>query len=99
MKRAVCLLTVLGILCVAASQAQAHDYYHHGGRYHHSYFGVVVPAPPVVVSPRVYYPVAPAPVVYPRAVYYPTYRYRYCQPVPRGGFYYQGRGLSLGVGW
>jgi len=90
---------VLGILCVAAGQAQAHDFHHHGG-HHGGYYAPVVVRPLVWVAPRVVVPVLPPPVVvYRPAIYPPVYRYRYYEPVPRAGFYYQSRGLSLGVGW
>ena len=41
MKRVAWILTVLGILCFAAGQAQAHDWYHggHHGPYHGGYCG------------------------------------------------------------
>ena len=94
MKRVACVLTVLGILCVAAGQAQAHDFYHHT---HH---GTVILSLPHWVAPQVVVAVPPPPaVVYPQVFYPPVYRYRYYEPVPRAGFYYQGRGWSLGVGW
>jgi hypothetical protein len=51
--------------------------------------------PQVWVGPRVIVPVAPPPAV----IYRPVYPYPYYQAVPSGGFYYRGRGLSLGVGW
>jgi hypothetical protein len=102
MKRVAWILTVLGILCLAAGQAQAHDgrYYggHHGGYhgvYHGGFYGPVVVRPQVWVGPRVLVPVAPPPVV----AYPPAYRYRCYEPIPSGGFYYRGRGLSIGVGW
>ena len=100
MRRVACILTMLGFLCVAASQAQAHNPYYHNG-YHHGYYGSVIVRPSVYVAPRVVYPVASCPtVVYPRPLYYPpVYGYQYAYPVAAPGFYYQSRGLSLGVGW
>ena len=98
MKRVALILTVLGILGFAASQVQAHDFYHHGGYhggYYGSYYGPVVVRPPVWVAPRV---VVPVPVP-PPVVYRPAYGYPYCAPCPRYGFYYQSRGLSLGIGF
>jgi hypothetical protein len=100
MKRAAWILIVLGILCFATSQAQAHDWYHGGyhgyrGPAYGGFYGPVVVGPRVVVVPQVVVPVAPPPVV----VYPPAYRYRYYAPVPSGGIYYRGRGLSIGVGW
>ena len=97
MKRVAWILTVLGILCFATGQAQAHDWYHNGhhGPYHGGYYGPVVVRPQVVVVPRVVVPVGPPPEV----VYPPVYRYRCYEPVPSGGFYYRSRGLSIGVGW
>lgn len=102
MKRVALILTVLGILCLASSQAYAHgghrgghhDGYavHHGGHY----CGPVV-RPQVWVGPRVIVPVAPPPAVMYRPAY--PYAYPYYAPAPSGGFYYRGRGLSLGVGW
>jgi hypothetical protein len=97
MKRVAWILTVLGILCLAGSQAQA-DNRHHGGHpaYYGHHCGPVV-RPQVWIGPRVIVPVAPPPaVVYPPA--YP-YAYPYYAPVPSGGIYFRGRGLSLGVGW
>ena len=99
MKRVAYVLTVLGILCVAAGQAQAHDFYHHG--HHGGYYSeTVVVRPPIFVAPRFVVPVLPPPsVVYPPAVYAAVHPYRCYAPAPRVGFYYQGRGLSFGVGW
>jgi len=100
MKRVAWILTVLGILCFATGQAQAHDWYHGGhhgyhGAYYGGYHGPVVVRPQVWVGPRVIVPVVPPPEV----LYPPVYRYRYYEPVPSGGFYYRGRGLSIGVDW
>jgi hypothetical protein len=104
MRRALLILAVLGILGLAASQAQA-NYYHHGGyhggyhhgayygRYYGGYYGPVVVRPPVWVGPRAIVPVPPT------AVYGPAYACPYYAPYPRYGFYYQGRGLSLGIGF
>ncbi len=106
MRRVAYVLTVLGIFCVFASQVQAygpsyrgghhHAYYNSG--YHHAYYGAAVVRSPVYVAPRV---VVRAPVVvYPRPLYYaPCYRYPYWSPVAAPGFYYQSRGLSIGIGW
>jgi len=58
MRRVACILTVLGILCVAAGQAQAHDFHHHGG-HHGGYYAPVVVRPLVWVAPRVVVPVLP----------------------------------------
>jgi hypothetical protein len=108
MRRVAYVLTVLGILCLAASQAQANGGHHggyyggyHGGGYHHGYYpGGVGFAQPVFVAPRFVAPVLlPPRVVYPPYTYRPGCVYRYYEPAPRIGFYYQGRGLSLGVGW
>jgi hypothetical protein len=100
MRRIALFLAVLGILGVAASQVQAHSYYHHGGyphgyygSYYGGYYGPVVVRPPVWVGPRVVVPVGPP------AVCRPAYGYPYYAPYPRYGFYYQGRGLSLGIGF
>ncbi|MFZ1934896.1 MAG: hypothetical protein WCB27_17400 [Thermoguttaceae bacterium] len=102
MRRVACVLTVLGILCVAVGEAQAHNPYFHN-QYHHAYHGSVVVHPRVYVAPRVVVPVAPVPtVVYPQPLYYsPMYGcgYPYYAPVPAAGFYYRSRGLSLGIGW
>ena len=82
MRRVAFVLTVLGILCVAAGQAQAHDYYHHGG-HHGGYYGgirdTVVVRPPVFVTPQFVVPVlAPrAGGLSVRLVYPPVYGYRY----------------------
>jgi hypothetical protein len=98
MRRVAYVLAVLGILCVAAGQAQAHNPYYHNGYhqnygYHHAYYG-----PRVVVAPRVVVPTA----ICPQPLFYrPVYRsyYPYYAPAPAAGFYYQSRGLSLGIGW
>lgn len=99
MKRAAWIFVVLGIVCLGATAAQAdwhHGYYapYHHGPYHHGYCGPVVVRPPVVVARPMFVPVAPPPVVYG-----PAYPYGYYQPVPTGGVYIRGRGLSLGIGW
>jgi hypothetical protein len=103
MRRVAYVFAVLGILCVAASQAQAHGGYyggHHGG-YHHGYYsGSIVLARPAFVTPQFAAPVLlPPRAVYPPYYCQPAYVYPYIQPAPRIGVYYQGRGLSLGVGW
>ena len=100
MKRVAWILTVLGILCFATGQAQAHDWYHDGHHgcheaYYHGYHGPVVVRPQVWVGPRVIVPVVPPPEV----VYPPAYPYPYYQAVPSGGIYYRGPRLSIGVGW
>ena len=88
MRRVALILATLGILCVAAGQVQAHGY-HHGHAYYGGYYGAVVVRPPVVIAP----PVVVAPPIYP--TYYPRCYYS----APSYGFYYQGRGLSIGVGF
>ena len=90
MRRVALILTILGTLCVAAGQAQANDFHHGRGYYYGGYHGPVVVRTPVWAAPAV---VVPAPV-YPR-VYGPRCYY----PGPSYGFYYQGRGLSIGVGF
>jgi hypothetical protein len=104
MRRVTFVLAVLGLLCVAVGQAQAYGPYYHGGHhnayhyggYHNAYYAPVV-VPRVYVAPRVMVP----PVIYPRPLYYRScYDYPYYAPLPpAGGFYYQSRGLSLGIGW
>ena len=88
---ALTLLMTLGTLCLAAGKVQAHEY-HHG--HDHWYGGprqeVVVVRPPLWIAP---------PVIAPVRVYPPVYRYGYYCPAPSAGFYYQGRGLSIGVGF
>jgi hypothetical protein len=98
MRRALLVLTTLGILCFAGSYAQAGGYYHHGhgpyhhGPYHHGrFYGPVVVRPPVVYAPPI--------VVRPRVVYPPVYGYPYYEPAAPFNFYYQGRGVSVGVGF
>jgi hypothetical protein len=90
MRRVALILATLGILCLAAGQLQAHEYHHghHGYPGHYAYYRapVVVRAAPVVV-PYVAYP----PVCRPWPYYY--------YPAPASGFYYQGRGLSIGIGF
>ena len=93
MKRVALVLATLGILCIAAASAQA-DGYHHGHGYHRGYYGGYYG--PVVVRSPVW--VAP-PVVVPAPIFPPVYRTRYCYPEPSYGFYYQGRGLPIGVGF
>jgi hypothetical protein len=94
MKRIALILATFGILCVAVGQAQAGDF-HHGYHGYHGYYGghhnnVVVVRSPVWVAPRVVVPVPVYPPVYRPGCYYPA---------PAYGFYYQGRGLSIGVGF
>jgi hypothetical protein len=95
MKRVALVLVTLGVLCLAAAPVQAGGYHHghhngyHGG-YYGGYYGPVVVRAPVLVAPRV---VVPAPI------YPPVYRTRYYYPEPSYGFYYQGRGVSIGVGF
>jgi hypothetical protein len=91
MRRIALILATLGILCVAVSQVQAHGYHHGYGGYYRGYYGPVVVRPPVVVAPPI--------IVRPRVVYPPVYGYRYYDPSPSGGFYYQGPGVSVGVGF
>lgn len=97
MRRIALTLATLGILCLAAGQAQAHKY-HHGRHGHHGHHGrhhratVVVgrpcwAAPPMVVRVPAY-----------RPVYRPMYHYPYYS-APAYGFYYQRRGLSIGIGF
>ena len=114
MKRAALVLTGLAILFVTANAAFARGY-HHGPNHGHyyGYRGAVVAPPPVLAGrvltgptmlvqppPRVYYRPAP----YYRPYYAPVTRYyapvpRYYAPAPRYNFYYQNRGLSLGIGF
>jgi hypothetical protein len=87
MKRVALIAAIVGLFCVAVGQAQAHHpYYKHPGYYHH---GEVVVRQPVVVNRPVMVieqmPPPPPPCYY----YYG----------PARGFYYQGRGLSIGVGF
>ena len=92
-------LTLAILLCGAVAGAQAggpHHGYHgqyggHGG-YHHGY-GYRYRAPVVVARPSIV--VAP-PLVVPACRHY---GYRYYDPAPAYGFYYEGRGLSIGVGF
>jgi hypothetical protein len=98
MRRVAYVLAVFGILCVAASQAQAHNPYYHNG-YHHAYYGPAFIGPRVVVVSRVAVPTA----ICPQPLFYrPVYSYPYCPsyaPAPGAGFYYRSRGVSLGIGW
>ena len=90
MKRITLILATFALLCLAGGQAQAHG--HHGHHGHHGYHGrgrVVVHAP-VWAGPRRF---APPPVY--RSVYRPRYYYA----APSYGFYYRGRGVSVGVGF
>jgi hypothetical protein len=104
MRRVAFALTVLGILCVAAGQAQAHYPYYHSV-HHHAYYSSAVIRPNVFIAPRVVVQaVVPAPTaICPQPLFYrPVYTcpaYPYYAPVPSAGFYYQSRGLSLGIGW
>jgi hypothetical protein len=99
MKRVAWILTVVGILFASTGAAQAHDWYHGHGGPHHGGVAVVVRSP-VVVAPRVVMPVPPPPMMYGPA-YRPVYPYPYrChEPVPSGGVYFRGRGVSFGIGW
>jgi hypothetical protein len=94
MKRFALILATLAILCVAATQAQAHGYHHGYGVYYGGYYRApVVVCPPVWVAPQAFVPTP----VYPR-VYRPSCNYPYAYG-PSCGFYYQGSGLSIGVGF
>jgi len=101
MKRAMLILTVFGILCLAAGQVQAKPHHgHHGHRGHHGYhhgghYGAIVVRPPIYAPPRV---VVPFPG-HPPVMHPPVYRCRYYQPSPYYGFSYRGRGLSFGFGF
>ena len=89
MRRIALMLAILGILCVAAGQVQAHEYHYVYG-HHHGWCVPVVVRPHVWVGPRAVIPVPVARPVYPYGCYYPG---------PACGVYYQGRGLSIGVGF
>jgi hypothetical protein len=91
MRRVTLILATFAMLFVAVGQAQAHHPggYYGGYRYGGYYPGPVVVRSPVWVGPRV---IAPAPD-------WPIYRARYYAPAPSYGFYYQGRGVSVGVGF
>jgi hypothetical protein len=91
MKRVALILAVVGILCLGIGQIQANDF-HHG---HHGYYGGYRHGPVVVARPIW---IAPAAVV-PYAVYPPVYRPWYYYPGTASGFYYQGRGVSIGIGF
>ena len=93
MKRIALVLMTLGILSLAAGTVQAHGYHYGYGPYYGYHHGIVAVRPSVWVAPPV---IAPYPVYRP-AYAYPYYPY-YC-PAPSAGFYYQGRGLSIGVGF
>jgi hypothetical protein len=102
MKRVAMILAVLGILVAASSQVQAHDHHYsakpHHGQYYSRYCGPSVVYPPVVYGPGAF---VGGPRLLPIQSYSrPVYYYpRYYAPVPRYGFYYQNRGLSLGIGF
>lgn len=95
MKRVALILATVAILCVAAAgQAQAHPYHHGHGGYHGAYYGGYYR--PVVVRPTVVY----SPAVVPAPIYPPYYGNRCDYPAPYySNFYYQGRGLSIGIGF
>ena len=99
MRRVLWMLATLGVLCTAVSQVQAHDGYEH----HHGHGYYAWERAPIVVAPRVaprvvevvpepFYP----PVAYPPVVYARPWRY---YPGPACGVYYNGPGLSIGVGF
>jgi len=91
MRRVALILATLGILCLAAGQAQAHPYHHgYGGYYHGYYYAPVVVRPPVWVAP---------PVVVPAPIYPPVYQSPCYYPAPAAGIYYRGPGLSIGIGF
>jgi hypothetical protein len=91
------MLATLGILCVAAKEVQAHEFhgYHHRYGYYAGYCAPIVVSRPVWARPVVVAPLT----VYPRVVYPRVYSYPYYYSVPSSGFYYQGPGLSIGVGF
>lgn len=103
MKRIVLTLVAVAVLCIAANQAQAakvvvtagggyapiHAVHHHPG-WHHP----VVVHRPVIVRPPVFVP------TYPQVVYPPVYSVpRVYYGSPSGSFYYNGPGVSLGIGF
>ena len=90
MRRVALILVTLGILCLAAGQAQAHPSHHSCGGYYHGYYGPVVVARPVWIAP---------PVVVSVPAYPPVYRPQCYYPAPAASFYYRGPGLSIGVGF
>jgi hypothetical protein len=99
MKRIVLTMVAVAVLCFVATQAQAagvavtvggwgapvYAVHHH----HHGWHGPVIVNPPVIYPPRVIVPAYPPVYSVPR-VYYGT---------PSGSFYYNGPGVSLGVGF
>jgi hypothetical protein len=91
MKRIALMLAILGILSVAAGQAQAHEH-HYAYGHHYGWYAPVVVRPQWVAPPRAIVTVPVARPVYP-------YGYGYYYPGPACGVYYQSRGLSIGVGF
>lgn len=92
MRRVALILATFGILCFTAGQLQANPY--HPGHYrHHGWYAPVVVRAPIVIPPRV---VVARPFPPPAP---PVYSYDYCEPWPTSGFYYQGRGVSVRVGF
>jgi hypothetical protein len=100
MRRVTLILATFAVLCLAAGQARA-DGYHHGhggyGGHHGGYYGPMMVRPLVRIAPPV---VVPAPIFAPAYPVAPTgYPYWNYYPGPSYGFYYQGRGVSVGVGF
>jgi hypothetical protein len=102
MKRLALLLVAmvgLGFVASTANAKSPHHYYqpvphHHYVSPYRAYYVAPVVRPPVLLRPQLY---VPAPAYY---YYYPSvYPYRCYEPLPHYGFYYQGRGVSLGIGF
>lgn len=94
MRRIALILVAFVTLGFAGGQLQAHDFHHGYGPGHHAY-GFY--REPVRMPPPAWVPPPPVAAVrgYPPVVYRP----RCYEPAPTYGFYYQGRGLSIGIGF
>lgn len=84
-------VTTAATLSSASTGFHGYEGYHHG---HHGYYTNphITCYPPVVRVPTVV--VAP-----PQPVYVQPYQYQNYYYGPSSGFYYQGRGISIGVGF
>ena len=103
MKRVVLALAAVAVLCIAASQVQAAGVAVtaggwgppvHAVHHHHGCYRPMVMHPPMIYRPPVFVP------VYPRMMYPPVYSVpRVYYGGPSGSFYYNGPGVSLGIGF
>jgi hypothetical protein len=98
MKRIALILAILGILSVAVGNVQADEFHRGHGAHYGAYYGGHHHGPVVVRSPVWAAPLVVTPYLVHRPYYYYGYP-EYYYPRPSYGFYYQGSGLSVSVGF